>query len=442
MADNIIILGAGPAGLFCAEELKRNEKQPKIIEKSATVGGLSKTLSYKDFKFNLGPHIFFTKDEYLKSMLKDTLKENLISHEWKVSQIINKKTYNYPNTLKNLRKNLGAMKMFHFFISFLTNSLKRKKNNFQSYIYSKLGKAFADFNVINYTEKMWGIKPDQLSIKSIKERASRFSTWNALKHAMKQPKKYFYYPKEGLDQLYTALAKGKDIEFRSHPEKITHNNINIQSIKATGMDLLQVNHLISSIPLPDFLASLDPKPPKSVMDASANLKYRSQVHLILLIDKPKITTSHWIYFPEKSTPFARIYEPKMFSESMARPNQTSLVVEFFCFKDDKIWKTKDEDLFEMTMQYLTENNILDSKDVFNYKVIHLEDAYPVLDMESVSNLKQINDYLSKFENLSLIGRHGQFTYDNQNQAAESGINAARAVVGKKPGLSKDSYIDL
>ena len=44
MQPDILILGAGPAGLACAMELSRKGRQSVIVEKDAQVGGLAKTL--------------------------------------------------------------------------------------------------------------------------------------------------------------------------------------------------------------------------------------------------------------------------------------------------------------------------------------------------------------------------------------------------------------
>ncbi len=57
----VLVIGAGPAGLTAAYELTRFNVRPAVLEKSASVGGLARTESYKGFRFDLGGHRFFSK---------------------------------------------------------------------------------------------------------------------------------------------------------------------------------------------------------------------------------------------------------------------------------------------------------------------------------------------------------------------------------------------
>ncbi len=57
-----IIIGAGPAGLTVAYELlTRTDIKPFIFESSSEIGGISKTIDYKGYKIDFGPHRFFSK---------------------------------------------------------------------------------------------------------------------------------------------------------------------------------------------------------------------------------------------------------------------------------------------------------------------------------------------------------------------------------------------
>src|SRR6201988_549691 len=59
-----IIIGAGPAGLTAAFELlKRTNIVPIVIEKSADIGGISKTVNYKGNRIDIGGHRFFSKSD-------------------------------------------------------------------------------------------------------------------------------------------------------------------------------------------------------------------------------------------------------------------------------------------------------------------------------------------------------------------------------------------
>jgi len=58
---NVIIFGGGPAGLTAAYEACKKGLSPVVFEKDTEVGGISKTVNYKDYLFDIGGHRFFTK---------------------------------------------------------------------------------------------------------------------------------------------------------------------------------------------------------------------------------------------------------------------------------------------------------------------------------------------------------------------------------------------
>jgi protoporphyrinogen oxidase len=64
MKKTAIIIGAGPAGLTAAYELlTRSDIHPIVLEKSAAMGGISRTVRYKGNRIDIGGHRFFSKSD-------------------------------------------------------------------------------------------------------------------------------------------------------------------------------------------------------------------------------------------------------------------------------------------------------------------------------------------------------------------------------------------
>ena len=71
---NVIIIGAGPAGLTAAYELSKDKKYKVIVlEEFEDVGGISKTIKYKQNRMDIGGHRFFSKDESIMNFWKEIM---------------------------------------------------------------------------------------------------------------------------------------------------------------------------------------------------------------------------------------------------------------------------------------------------------------------------------------------------------------------------------
>ena len=60
---NVIIIGAGPAGLTAGYELLKKNKGYKvtILEESSDIGGISRTVKYNGNRMDIGGHRFSLK---------------------------------------------------------------------------------------------------------------------------------------------------------------------------------------------------------------------------------------------------------------------------------------------------------------------------------------------------------------------------------------------
>lgn len=57
----VVIIGGGPAGLTAGYELGKHGIKSVVLEQSDRVGGISRTETYKGYRFDIGGHRFFTK---------------------------------------------------------------------------------------------------------------------------------------------------------------------------------------------------------------------------------------------------------------------------------------------------------------------------------------------------------------------------------------------
>lgn len=455
-ANEVLILGAGPAGMACAMELTKFKMNSTIVEKEARVGGLATTLIFNEngeiFRTDIGPHRFFSKNPYLYEFIGDLLKEKWISVPRQTRQYIDGKFYDYPIKPFQAFRNIGVFRAMDMIASYLPAAfrykiMKKPIRNFEDYIVANFGKKLGEFNMLNYSEKIWGVPCTELHADWATQRISGLNLVTVIKNMLNKKKKdapktlidSFYYPQFGTGLIYQTIADkiqkmGSKIELESAPVKIKHKDNKITSVvvkKGNKNVTYKPEQLVSSIPLTHFMELLEPAPPIEVLNAVKKLRWRAQVYLFITLNKNQVTKDNWIYFPNRNIPFGRIAEMKNFSGDMAPKDKTSLFVEFFVHEGSDIWNMDKDQLFNLAMPYFEKLGFFKRNEVRNYYLLKRKNVYPIYDLTYQKHLKTIQNYLDKFENFQYIGRPGRFRYNNQDHSLEMGIAAARGIADGK-----------
>ena len=67
-------MGAGPAGLTAAYELMKHDIPITVVEKdTGYVGGLARTVEHKGYRFDIGGHRFFSKNQEVEDLWTEIL---------------------------------------------------------------------------------------------------------------------------------------------------------------------------------------------------------------------------------------------------------------------------------------------------------------------------------------------------------------------------------
>lgn len=443
---DIVILGGGPAGMAAAYELHRNGRHFTLVEKAASVGGLSRTYEFGAFKADHGPHRFYTRNRYVQELVAGLLEEHWIPVDRFSRFYIDGRFYRYPVEWKDALLNMGFLKAAHVLWDYCAAKLTHRglvPQTFEQHAVKSFGRTLAEFNVLNYTEKIWGMPCSELSADWAKQRIQGLTLGSLLRSMLLKagadPKTLvdrFYYPDQGTGLIYETIRKktmeGNRYLLEQEPARITHRDHRIETIELQNGTTLHPQQVISSVPITEFIHVLQPAPPQEVFDAVKTLRFRSQVYLFLTVNKPQISRDQWEYFPGPEVPFARISEMKNFSAKMSPPNKTSLFIEFFVWEGDAIWNMSKEALFALAMPWLEKLDLVKSQEVMDIYHFRSRNAYPVYDMGYKERLAVVKNYMDRFENLQYVGRPGRFKYTNQDHSLEMGILAARGILeGRK-----------
>nr|MDO8088496.1 FAD-dependent oxidoreductase [Candidatus Sigynarchaeum springense] len=454
-----IIIGAGPAGLSAAYNLARHEvSEILVLEKDSLIGGLAKTLQFKydgeTYCTDTGPHRFFSQNPALYKMIEELLGPDWVVVDRLTRQLIDGKYFSYPVDIVQAVSNVNPFVAIKMMLDFVQATARKilvnpKIVTFEDFIVLNFGRRLGQFNMLNYTEKIWGIPCSQIAASWAAQRIKGMNAFDIVKKAVIKssgPRSMvdsFYYPKKGIQEIYDkmaefAVSKGAMIEKEVEITKILHDGKQITSIeyKKGKQDVKEaVQNLISSIPITDLVKIMDPAAPAHVIKAADSLGYRDQVQVFLIIDKPHITKDTWIYFPTTPPTFGRAMEPKNWYPTLSPENRSSLLVEYFVFKGDKLWSLPDEAIIKRTMHELEWLGFMEPNQLLKGWVRRHEKSYPMWDLTYKHRLDKLTGWLKQFSNLYCIGRNGRYFYNNQDHSIETGLLAAQSIIeGKKYDL--------
>jgi protoporphyrinogen oxidase len=449
----VVVIGAGPAGLTAAYELVKRGIRPVVLEKADKVGGLARTESYKGFHFDMGGHRFFTKAPEVKRMWREVLGDEFLRRP-RLSRIYyQRRFFHYPLKPLNALIGLGFLESFLIVLSYLKWRILpySREETFEQWVTNRFGRRLFQTFFKTYTEKVWGIPCSELKAEWAAQRIKDLSLKTALLNMFFKPKKIiktlideFDYPRLGPGMMWTAVTKevekrGGVVRIGSEIVGIERNGNTIDSVTFScngHRERVHGTHFISSMPLTEFIKRLDPPPPPEVLKAATELKYRDFLTVCLIVNKADLFPDNWIYIHEPEVKVGRIQNFKNWSPSMVPdPNKTSLGLEYFCTEGNDLWNLPDEELVELGKREVDRIGLASYADIEDGCVVRVAKAYPVYDSDYREHLSILRQFSEGLHNLQTIGRNGLHRYNNQDHAMLTGMLAVRnAMLGERNDL--------
>jgi len=443
--DQVVVIGAGPAGLTAAYELTKLGVHPVVIEKYNKVGGLSRTEDYKGFYFDMGGHRFFTKAKAVNKLWWEVLGDEFLKRPRESRIYYNRKFFAYPLKPLNALMGLGFLQSVMVILSYLRWQVlpHRQVESLEQWVTNRFGRRLFRTFFKSYTEKVWGISCSELKAEWAAQRIKDLSLKSAVLSMFFKPRKTittlieeFHYPRFGPGMMWNAFRtkveeRGGEVRTDTDVVQIRRDGNRIESVvvrdTSTGEEeIIEGSQFISSMPITEFIKKLDPPAPDEVIEAASNLKYRDFLTVCLILNRTDLFHDNWIYVHDPAVNVGRIQNFKNWSPDMVPdPDKTSLGMEYFCNEGDDVWNMPDADLVEMAKQEIERIGIASYSDVEDGCVFRVEKSYPVYDSDYRDHLEALKDYVSEITNFETVGRNGLHRYNNQDHAMLTGMLAVR-----------------
>lgn len=335
----VVIIGAGPAGLCAAYELLRSGEDYRvtILEETDAIGGISRTVVHNGNRMDIGGHRFFSKDERVTRWWDEMLSlqgapsfdDKILNREKELSKggpdpektdevmllrervsriYYNKHFFDYPVSMKwDTIKNMGFFTTVAAGCSYLASSVSKKpEDSLENFYINRFGKKLYSMFFESYTEKLWGRHPRDISADWGSQRVKGLSIKAVLKDMIGKiiPQKnkkvetslieQFIYPKLGPGQLWECTAKkiekmGGTIVMNAGVREIYSENGAISAVSYVNENgektRVEGDIFISSMPVKDLVNGMTFEVPENIRYIANGLPYRDFVTVGILVNK-------------------------------------------------------------------------------------------------------------------------------------------------------------
>ena len=434
MDTDVIVIGAGMSGLSVAWRLAARGVSVCVLESAAAVGGLAGTLRTGPYAMDVGPHSFFSEDDVIREAVLDLFEGALVPQPRRVKFYFKGRFLDYPLTARGVLFQMGLGSGLRAACSYAVSRMRAarggpagEEQTVEAWAIASFGEHLYRTFFKPYTEQFWKVPCTELSSRAIPTH-TRMSFVNTCRLLLRKRLSKVapslieremlptYYPESGFDEIAIRVAAaarraGARIELGCRAlavEDAADRQVSVRYERAGAEETLVGRHVVSTVPIPEFLGMLTPSPPSHVAEAGACLDYRALTALGMVTDKQSILGCSYVYVLNR--PYNRMCEMNEFSPATSPAGENILVVEFPCLRGSPVWAADKQDLFDMCIGSLAEDGFLAPGDVKDLLLVRAPHAYPVYRRGYAAALETVLAHVRGRRGVSTLGRTGEFMY--------------------------------
>jgi protoporphyrinogen oxidase len=447
---DVVIIGAGPAGLTAAWQLAKAGRHSTVLEADTVVGGISRTVEREGWRFDIGGHRFFTKVPAVEALWHEILPDGDFLTRPRLSRIYYRnRFFDYPLKASNALRNLGVMEAARCVGSYVWAQIRPPKDqtNFEGWVSARFGTRLYRIFFKTYTEKVWGVPATEIQADWAAQRIKNLSLGRAVLNSLAPRRNQkdvaslieeFQYPKLGPGMMWekaTELVRGagSHVVMQTPVVSIRHEGGRATSVVAERDGQVveyPATHVVSSMPLPGLALAMDPPVPPEVEAAARGLSFRDFLTVALVVPAEDGFPDNWIYVHSPDVRLGRIQNFGSWSPHLVKDGRTCLGLEYFVFEGDDLWTAPDDELIELGTTELARLGLLDPSRVQGGYVVRMPKAYPVYDETYQANVDVMRQWLAaNAANVFPVGRNGMHKYNNQDHSMLTAMLSVENILG-------------
>lgn len=449
----VLILGAGLAGLSAAWHLQRQGHSVCIVERGEHVGGLASSVQVGPYTLDHGPHRFHSRDPELAQHFREVLDDEVVTCERRSRIHLRGEYFDYPLRLGNVLRRMPTHVLARAGLDYLWARAQRRlaptpERDFESWVVARFGRTLYEEFFGAYTAKAWRMPCDQISSDWAAQRISQTDLWDVFVKTLRPPRDgadrslvtHFEYPARGgigaLAESYASKirALGGELRLGTTMEQIELEDGQVARVlcrHAGELEVFEPDHVVNTTPLPVALTRVTERGAPWLDDAARaaceGLRFIGIVFVTLEVQRPRVMDDHWVYFPSPDLTVHRASEFKNFAASSAPEDSTAICCEITCLPGDERWSLSPDEAADLARRDLVRAGLLAPGEGRPLHLSREAHAYPVYDLQYRERLEHLRTAARRIPNLHTTGRQGLYRYNNMDHSIAMGRKVARAL---------------
>jgi protoporphyrinogen oxidase len=437
--ETVTVLGAGISGLAVSYYLGHDNCV--VYEADSHYGGHVYSEERDGCVWDDGPHVSYTKNEYIQQLFSDLVGGEFEEVQAEVVNYFKGHWIDHPaqSNLYQIPEPLRTQCLNSFLESRVENPIEQgAPADYEEWIRRAFGRVFADTFPAAYTRKYWTREPVDLGTDWVGKRVYYPKVDDVTAGAKGPLGRSTYwvnrwrYPSKGGFYTYThKLAEGARFEFG---KKLVSINFQKRGLRFEDGTKASFETLVSTLPLP-LLIQCSEDAPGDVREAASMLKATRLLLVRVAAKHRSVRKEPWLYVYDEDKISTRVSIQENFSPHNAPSGMSALSVEV-CGSDFKPLPADREAVVEQVKAELIEMGLLEGPQaVHGVSVRYCPWGQVIYDHNRRAALERIKKFLEGF-GVIRAGRYSQWGYMMTHDCVLRGKKIAEHLSNRKEELAE------
>jgi protoporphyrinogen oxidase len=435
---DLLVLGAGPAGVGAAFRAARAGHRVMVVERGQGPGGAAGSFELDGIRVDHGSHrLHPTIEPRILADLRGLLGEELQRRPRNGRIFLEGRWIRFPLRPADLARRLPPSFAAGAARDAATAWARRPRaDTFAEVLRAGLGPTMCERFYFPYARKLWGLDPSELAGEQARRRVTAGSPARLLARVARGAGAgaggaFFWYPRRGFGTISERLAEaaeaaGAELRFDAAAERVRLGDRGTVTVTLAGGETVAARRVWSTIPLPVLARIAEPAPPAALLEAAGRLDFRAMLLVYLVLDGGRYSPYDAHYLPDPGTPVTRVSEPTNYRDGDDPGGRTVLCAELPCERGGELWRAADGELAGLVRATLRDRG-LPEPTVRAVAVRRLPAVYPVYRVGYAAAFDALDAWAASQPALLSFGRLGLFVHDNTHHALAMAWAAADAL---------------